>query len=90
MAIAGWVSFAWRLVLPHRPSRRAALSRGSPRIKNARVIAADSVCRGKLNLNHRIEVRDEHEHSVGTIYFRDVVKIETLGETRYSDFAESG
>ena len=48
-------------------------------IRNARVMAADSVCHGKLNLDHRIEVRSAQDRSVGTVYFRDVVKIETLG-----------
>ena len=46
-------------------------------LKNARVMAADSVCHGKLNLRHRIEVRGAQGRSVGTFYFGDVVKIET-------------
>ena len=46
-------------------------------IKSARIMAADSVSRGKLNLDHRIEVRDDHHRAVGAIHFRDVVKIET-------------
>jgi hypothetical protein len=40
-----------------------------------REMAADSVRRGHLILDHRIEVADEHGDTIGTVHFRDVVEI---------------
>jgi hypothetical protein len=41
----------------------------------ARAMAAESVCQGHLILNHRIEVTCSDGRKVGTVYFRDVVKV---------------
>jgi hypothetical protein len=42
---------------------------------NARVMAADSVRHGHLVLDHRIEVACEDGRTVGTVRFRDVVRV---------------
>lgn len=42
----------------------------------ARAMAAESVRNGRLVLNHRIEVTDDSESTVGVVHFRDVVRIE--------------
>jgi hypothetical protein len=39
-------------------------------------MAAESVCNGHLVLDHRIEVMREDGRKVGTIHFRDVVKVQ--------------
>ena len=44
--------------------------------RNARAMAAESVCNGHLVLDHRIEVMREDGRKVGTIHFRDVVKVQ--------------
>ena len=54
------------------PSDAIALNRGRA---NARVMAADSVSHGKLNLDHRLEVQSEEGETIGTIYFRDVIDL---------------
>jgi hypothetical protein len=41
----------------------------------ARNMAADSVAKGHLVLNHRIDVTSENGGKVGTVRFRDVVKV---------------
>ena len=43
---------------------------------NARAMAAQAVCDGKLNLNHRVVVQDETGSIVQTIRFRDVVEVQ--------------
>jgi hypothetical protein len=42
----------------------------------ARDMAAASVRDGRLVLHHRIVVRDQTGREVGTIYFRDVIRVE--------------
>jgi len=44
-------------------------------IINARQIAAAEVTEGHLGLDHRIEVIDAGGGVVGTVHFRDVVKV---------------
>jgi hypothetical protein len=43
--------------------------------KDARIMAAESVRKGHLILDHRIEVTDENGAKVGTVRFRDVVEV---------------
>ena len=43
--------------------------------RTAREMAAESVRNGHLVLDHRLEVTDEDGRSVGTVYFRDVVRV---------------
>lgn len=43
--------------------------------ESARAMAADSVSRGHLVLDHRIQVQNEAHETVATVYFRDVVTI---------------
>ena len=43
--------------------------------ESARAMAAVSVCEGKLNLGHRIEVRNATGGVVGVVHFRDVVEV---------------
>ena len=54
------------------PNDAVALQRGA---EHARHMAADSVSKGHLVLDHRIEIESEDGTKVGTVYFRDVVKI---------------
>jgi hypothetical protein len=54
------------------PNDAAALQRGA---ESARAMAADSVLRGHLILDHRIEVENDRGETVGTIKFRDVVDV---------------
>ena len=42
----------------------------------ARAMAADSVSRGHLILDHRIDITCADGRNAGTGYFRDVVKVE--------------
>jgi hypothetical protein len=44
-------------------------------IKSARQIACAQVLNGRLNLTHRIEVRDESGSVVTTVLFGDVIKV---------------
>lgn len=46
-------------------------------ITNARELACSEIRDGYLNLKHRIEVADERRKIVLTVYFRDVVDIES-------------
>jgi hypothetical protein len=55
------------------PDKDAALEQA--RI-NARAMAAQSVCDGRLVLGHYIDIRDEQDATVGKVYYRDVVTIE--------------
>ncbi len=43
----------------------------------AREMAAQNVRDGRLVLAHRIEVRAQNDTPVGTIHFRDVVRVES-------------
>lgn len=43
--------------------------------KNARIMAAESVCRGHLVLDHRIDVENSSGQMISTVYFRDVVRV---------------
>jgi hypothetical protein len=43
----------------------------------ARAMAASSVQEGHLILDHHIDVADERENKVGTVYFKDVVEVKT-------------
>ena len=54
------------------PNDAAALQRGA---ENARAMAADSVLRGHLILDHRIEVENDRGQTIGTIKFRDAVAV---------------
>lgn len=54
------------------PNDAVALQNGK---MSARVMAADSVFRGQLNLQHRIQVNNERGETIGTVYFRDVVEV---------------
>ena len=44
----------------------------------ARIMAADWVRRGALNLSHRIEITDETGVLVGIIAFKDVINITSV------------
>lgn len=55
------------------PNDAAALQEAA---KCARAMAADSVSKGHLVLDHRVEVVGDEQRKVGTVYFRDVVKVE--------------
>jgi hypothetical protein len=44
-------------------------------IINIRALASETVCEGRLNLNHRIEVRTADGETVRTVYFRDAVEV---------------
>ena len=44
-------------------------------ITNARVMAAESVRKGHLILDHRIEVTCDDGRTLGNVYFRDVVQV---------------
>ena len=46
-------------------------------IRSARAMACAEVLEGHLNLQHRIEVKDEHGHHVATVRFADVVALQT-------------
>ena len=54
------------------PNDAVALQRAA---ENARAMAADSVCRGRLVLDHRIEVKSDGGKCIGTVHFRDVVQV---------------
>ena len=55
------------------PDNDAAIEQG---IVSARAMAADSVCKGHLILNHRIEIVREDGRTIETIHFRDAVQVE--------------
>ena len=55
------------------PNDAAARDRGA---KDARIMAAESVRKGHLILDHRIEVTCEDGRKLDTIHFRDVVTIQ--------------
>lgn len=55
------------------PNDAVALQHGA---RTAREMAVQSVREGRLVLDHRIVVCAENNQSVGTIHFRDVVKVE--------------
>ena len=46
-------------------------------IRNARAMACAEVLEGHLNLQHRIEVKDERGHHVATVRFADAVALQT-------------
>jgi hypothetical protein len=54
------------------PNAEAALERAKA---EARHMAAQSVAKGHLILDHHIDVVDEAGGAVGTVYFKDVVEI---------------
>ena len=50
----------------------AAMARG---VKEARILAADTVVHGHLTKHHRIEVVDEHQNPVGIVRFDEAVTV---------------
>jgi hypothetical protein len=56
------------------PNEAAALRQAEA---DARHMAASSVEEGHLILDHRIEVANEHGHTIGTVRFGDVVVVKT-------------
>lgn len=42
----------------------------------ARSLMCDELMNGRIVLHHRIEIADEQQQVIDTIYFRDVVRIE--------------
>lgn len=44
-------------------------------VRNARELACAEVLEGHLGLNHRIEITDANDLPVGTVRFKDVVKL---------------
>ena len=44
-------------------------------VKEARVLAADTVLHGHLTSHHRIEIVDAERNPVGTVYFGEAVDI---------------
>lgn len=46
---------------------------------DATELACEEVRKGKLSLDHRIEVSDEAGRTVGAVMFRDVVRVEGTG-----------
>jgi hypothetical protein len=54
-------------------ARRAALA-------GARAMMCDQLVKGRLSLNHRIEVEDEKGMAVLTLLFREAVEIETVSD----------
>jgi hypothetical protein len=50
----------------------AAMARG---VKEARMLAADTVSKGHLTRHHRIEVRNKQREGVGSIRFDEAVEI---------------
>jgi hypothetical protein len=65
------------------PNDAAALQRAA---FSAREMAAQSVREGRLVLDHRIEVANDHGDTIGTVHFGDVVEIIT-GEAANEPFA---
>lgn len=61
------------------PNAAAALQRAA---RIAREMAAESVREGHLVLEHRLEVIDDTGELVGTVHFRDVVRV-VERETRH-------
>jgi hypothetical protein len=61
------------------PNAAVALQRAA---RIAREMAAESVRNGHLVLDHRLEVTNEDGQSVGTVHFRDVVRV-VEHETRH-------
>lgn len=55
------------------PDKAAAIEQA---VKNARVMAAESVCEGHLVLNHRIEIMDANGSAVATVRFGDAVEVQ--------------
>ena len=53
----------------------AAASREA--VRNARQMACAEVIQGHLNLKHRIEVTDESGAVIETVFFKDVIALET-------------
>ena len=54
------------------PNDAVAMQRAA---SNARQMAAESVREGHLILDHRIEVTNDQDATVGVVHFRDVVEI---------------
>ena len=46
-------------------------------VASAREIACAEVMQGRLDLNHRIEVEDETGELLATVYFRDVIQLQS-------------
>jgi hypothetical protein len=45
-------------------------------IKEARILAADTVQRGHLVRHHRIDIRDENHTTIGSVSFEEAVDIQ--------------